>query len=333
MFQFTACYKNSIGRWWMLVVLVSLSALMASCNRSEKTASDKSAQKTFATPAEAGATLQQAAKSGDQTALLEIFGPDSKEVLFSGDAVKDKNSLQEFIAAYDQMHRWDGIKAGGQVLYIGADNYPFPIPLGQNSDGRWSFDTAAGKDEILARRIGKGELTAITALDSLVDAERDYFNQTHDGDTTKQYAQKFVSDEGKQNGLYWPASQAETPSPLGAVGEFAKSLGYTNAAGKPQPFNGYYFQILDRQRDEATGRTKDYVVDGKMTRGFAILAYPAEYRNSGIMTFIVDENGVIYQKDLGDKTQDVAVAMADYNPGDGWIRVVEEEPQYVAKKK
>ena len=333
MLQISGCSKNSAGRLWMLIVLVALGILTASCNKSEKTTAEKSAQKTFATPAEAGAAFLQAAKSGDQTALLEIFGPGGKEVLFTGDATKDKDHLQDFVAAYSQMNRWGTIKAGGQVLYIGADNYPFPIPLGQNSDGRWYFDTAAGKDEILARRIGKGELSAITALNALVDAEHDYFNQTHDGDDTKQYAQKFVSDDSKQNGLYWPVSSGETPSPLNGLAEFAKSLGYTNAAGKPQPFNGYYFQILDRQRDEASGRTKDYVVDGKMTRGFAILAYPAEYRNSGIMTFIVAENGVIYQKDLGDKTQDVAVAMADYNPGDGWTRVVEAEPQYVAKKK
>ena len=333
MLQLTGCHKNSAGRLWMLVVLVAVCTLTASCNKSEKTTAEKSAQKTFATPAEASAALLQAAKSGDQTALIEVFGPDGKEVLFTGDVTKDKDHLQDFVAAYSQMSRWGAIKAGGQVLYIGADNYPFPIPLGQNSDGRWYFDTAAGKDEILARRIGKGELSAITALNALVDAEHDYFNQTHDGDDTKQYAQKFVSDDSKQNGLYWPVSSGETPSPLNGLAEFAKSLGYTNAAGKPQPFNGYYFQILDRQRDEASGRTKDYVVDGKMTRGFAILAYPAEYRNSGIMTFIVAENGVIYQKDLGDKTQDVAVAMADYNPGDGWTRVVEAEPQYVAKKK
>lgn len=333
MLQLTGSYKNSAGRLWMLVALVAVSALMASCNKSEKTTPKESAQKTFATPAEAGAAFLQAAKSGDQTALLEIFGPDGKEVLFTGDATKDKDHLQDFVAAYTQMNRWGAIKPGGQVLYIGADNYPFPVPLDQGSDGRWSFDTAAGKDEILARRIGKGELSAITALDALVNAEHDYFNRTHDGDKVKQYAQKFVSDDGKQNGLYWPVSSGETPSPLDGLAEFAKSLGYTNANGKPQPFNGYYFQILDRQRDEASGRTKDYVVDGNMTRGFAILAYPAVYRDSGIMTFIVDENGVIYQKDLGDKTQDVAVAMAEYNPGDGWTRVVEEEPQYVAKKR
>jgi hypothetical protein len=333
MLLLTGCYKNSAARLCMLALLVILPMSVVSCNKSDHANAPKAAQITFGSPAEAGAALIQAAKSEDQTALLEIFGPESKEVLFSGDAVEDKNHLQEFIAAYDQMNRWSKLKAGGQFLYIGADNYAFPIPLDQNSAGRWYFDTAAGKDEILARRVGKGELAAIAVLNNLVDGERDYFNQTHDGDKTKQYAQKFISDDGKQNGLYWPVSQGETASPLGALAEFAKSLDYTNSSGKPQPFNGYYFQILDKQGDKANGGTKDYVVDGKMTRGFAILAYPAVYRNSGIMTFIVDQDGVIYEKDLGDKTQDVAVAMAEYNPGDGWARVAEEEPQYVAKKR
>jgi hypothetical protein len=219
------------------------------------------------------------------------------------------------------MNRWRPIKAGGEILYTGADNYPFPIPLGQNPSGQWYFDTAAGKDEILARRIGKGELTAIEACGAIADAQRQYFTQTHDDDKVKQYAQKFVSDEGKHNGLYWPAPEGQTPSPLGQLGDFAKAAGYTNAGDKPQPFNGYYFQILTKQGDKPQGGAKDYIVDGKMTAGFAVLAYPAEYRNSGIMTFIIDKDGTIYQKDLGEKTADVAVATTEYNPGDGWDSV------------
>jgi hypothetical protein len=192
------------------------------------------------------------------------------------------------------------------------------IPLDRNASGQWSFDTAAGKDEILARRIGKGELTAIAACGAIADAQTQYYAQTHDGDKVKQYAQKFVSDEGKHNGLYWQVAEGDTPSPLGQLGDFAKAAGYTNTGGKPQPFNGYYFQILIKQQDSAQGGTRNYIVNGKMTDGFAILAYPAEYRNSGIMTFVVDKRGVIYQKDLGEKTTDVAAAMTEYNPGDGW---------------
>jgi Protein of unknown function (DUF2950) len=315
-----------ISRVAMFPALVAVIILLSSCSKQENAATEKpAAQKTFASPEDAGAAFFEAAKSGDQAALIAIFGPDAKDVLFSGDPVKDKDALQDFVAAYSQMNRWRPIKAGGEILYTGADNFPFPIPLGQNPSGQWYFDTAAGKDEILARRIGKGELTAIEACGAIADAQQQYFSQTHDGDTVKQYAQKFVSDEGKQNGLYWPASEGQAPSPLGQLGDFAKAAGYTNAGDKPQPFNGYYFQILTKQGDKTQGGAKDYVVDGKMTGGFAILAYPAEYRNSGIMTFIVNKDGTVYQKDLGEKTTDVAVTMAEYNPGDGWDGVVGTE--------
>ncbi len=306
----------------MFTASFALIIALSSCTKSE---TPKVAQKSFASPAEAGAAFLEAAKSGDQEALLAIFGPDAKGVLFSGDAVKDKNVLQDFAAAYTQMNRWREIKAGGEVLYVGADNYPFPIPLDKNSAGQWSFDTAAGKDEILARRIGKGELTAIAACGALADAQEQYFGQTHDGDNTKQYAQKFVSDEGKQNGLYWNASEGQSPSPLGQVVDFAKALGYTSSGDKPQPFNGYYFQILSKQGDKAPGGAKDYVANGKMTGGFGILAYPADYRNSGIMTFIIGKDGTVYQKDLGEKTSEAAAAIAEYNPGDGWNKVAGTE--------
>jgi hypothetical protein len=229
--------------------------------------------------------------------------------------------MQNFVTVSDQMNRWRPIKAGGQMLYIGADNYVFPIPLDQNASGQWSFDTDAGKDEILARRIGKGELAAIAGSQAIADAQQQYFSGTHGGDSTKQYAQKFVSDQGKQNGLYWPVPDGQPPSPLGDLGDFAKFMGYTNAGSKPQPFNGYYFRILTKQGEAAAGGAKDYIANGKMTGGFAVLAYPAEYRNSGIMTFLVGKDGVVYQKDLGEKTADVAAALTEYNPGTGWNKV------------
>jgi len=291
--------------------------VLTTCNKLQKSASEPT-QKTFASPADAGSAFREAATSGDQNALLAIFGPDSKGVLFSGDAIKDKDYLQYFVTAYDQMHRWREIKAGGEFLYIGADNYSFPIPLGQNPAGRWYFDTAAGKDEILARRIGKDELTAMAACSAIADAEQQYFTQTHEGDTAKQYAQKFISDEGKQNGLYWPVSEGQPTSPFEDVRDFAKAAGYTNAGEKPQPFNGYYFRFITKQGDEAKGGAKDYIVNGKMTGGFAVVAYPAAYRDSGIMTFIIGTDGTVYQKDLGEQTTDVAASMAEYNPGDGW---------------
>lgn len=316
------------SRGWMLVLLFVMLIPLVSCNNAGKPTAEKkdqiaeeTAQKTFASPEDAGAAFVEAAKAGDQTALLAMFGQDGRQVLFTGDAANDKGSLQEFVAAYNQMHRWEKIKAGGEVLHIGADNYPFPIPLGQNPSGRWYFDTAAGRDEILARRIGKGESTAIAACEASADAEHQYFNETHDGDKIKQYARKFSSDPGRQNGLYWPVSEGQTPSPLGQLGEFAKALGSADPSDAPKQFNGYYYRILTKQGDKEKGGPKDYIVNGKMTRGFAILAYPAEYRNSGIMSFIVGTDGIMYQKDLGEKTAEVAAGNTEFNPGDGWSRV------------
>jgi hypothetical protein len=314
--------KTLVARLAMFVALLALITSLGACNKQENTGPEKASQKTFASPEDAGAALLDAAKSGDQATLLAIFGPDTKEVLFSGDPVKDKDAFQDFVTRYTQMHRWHQIKAGGQMLSAGADNWVFPIPLGQNPSGQWYFDTAAGRDEILARRIGKGELTAMVACTAIAQAEDEYFSQTHDGDKVKQYAQKLISDEGKRNGLYYPVAAGQAPSPLEYVRDFAKAAGYTNAGDKPQPFDGYYFRILTKQGDKAEGGAKNYIANGKMTGGFAVVAYPAEYRNSGIMTFIVAKDGVVYQKDLGEKTTDEGASMTDYNPGDGWSPVV-----------
>ena len=291
---------------------------LISCKSAENVEPHKPVPKTFASPADAGAALFEAAKSGDQQALLAIFGPDAKEFMSSGDAVSDKNSLQAFVAAYEEMHRWRAIRAGGQMLLTGADNFLFPIPLGQNEAGQWYFDTAAGKDEILARRIGRNELSAIAASSAVARAENEYFSRPRNGEKVKQYTQKLVSDEGKQDGLYWAAAAGQPPSPLEDARDFAKALGYTNAGAKPQPFEGYYFRILTKQGDKAKGGARDYVVDGKMTSGFAVLAFPIEYRNSGIMTFIAGKDGVVYQKDLGENTAAAAQAMSEYNPDDSW---------------
>lgn len=313
-------------RRMLMVALSALSFALASCSKPATTAStapgkadEKPVQATYASPEDAGAALRAAAQSGDDRALLVIFGPDGKAILSSGDVVKDKATLTDFVAAYDQMHRWREIKAGGEMLYVGADNFQFPIPLGKSSAGQWQFDTAAGKDEILARRIGRDELVALAACAAVARAQEQYFNRAHDGDDVKQYAQKLVSDEGRQNGLYWPVASGQPPSPLGGVGDFAKAAGYTSAgAAAPQPFEGYYFKILTRQGDNAKGGARDYLVNGKLTGGFAVLAYPAEYRDSGIMTFLIGTDGVVYQKDLGENTVTLSEALTEYNPGDGW---------------
>ena len=305
---------------------------LASCNESHKVTAEKakataeqSTPKTFNSPDDAGAALLEAAKSNDQNALLAIFGPDGNEVLFTGDSAKDKDSLQDFVAAYDQMHRWGEIKAGGEVLQIGADNYTFPIPLGQNASRQWYFDTAAGKDEILARRIGRNERTAIVACRAVADAEHEYFTRAHDQAAVKQYTDKFGSDPGLQNGLYWPVSTGQTPSPLGRLDDFAKALGTTDSGAAHKQFKGYYYRILTKQGEDAKGGAQDYIVNGRMTRGFAVLAYPVRYRDSGIMSFIAGTDGLVYQKDLGPQTADVAATLADYNPGNGWTLVPRTE--------
>src|SRR6516162_1256739 len=290
-----------------VVMIISLAACGRASDTAPAAAAPQPAQRSFASPEEAGAAVLAAAQAGDRAALLTIFGPDAKELLSSGDAVKDQDDMRDFVAAYTQMHRWRKIKAGGEMLYIGADNFLFPIPLDEKSPGAWQFDTAAGRDE----------LAAIAACTTLANAQAQYVSQTHHADSVKQYAQRIVSDAGKQDGLYWPVSNAQAPSPLEDVAEFAKAAGYTSATNSSQPFNGYYFRVLTRQGDKAPGGAKDYIVNGNMTGGFAFLAYPAEYRNSGIMSFIVGPDGVVYQKDLGENTAAAAAAMTEFNPGDG----------------
>ena len=307
-----------------LVVGLALFASTTSCNRGGTNTAGKSgeggnvAPKTFDSPAAAGAALFEAAKAGDQNALVEIFGSEGKDFVYSGDSVKDKNAMQTFVDKYSRMNRWDARKSGDEILYIGADNFAFPIPLSKNSSGKWAFNTAAGKDEVLARRIGDGELTTIGVLTEVANAQQEYFSQNH------QFAQKFISDGGQRNGLYWPVSAGQHSSPLGGLVDVAKALGYSQS-DKPQPFNGYYYKILTRQGDAAKGGAKDYIAGGKMTGGFAVIAWPAKYRDSGIMTFLVGKDGMVYQKDLGEKTTETAAAITDYNPGDGWTVILAPE--------
>jgi len=208
------------------------------------------------------------------------------------------------------------------MLITGADNKTFPIPVAKNAAGQWYFDTAAGKEEILARRIGKNEIAAIDICAAIAEAQRQYFSQRHDG--TSQYAQKFISDEGKQNGLYWPSAEGQPKSPLGPAVAYATVEGYKIKANDHHPFWGYYFVMLDRQGPEAKGGAKSYVVNGKMSGGFAVLAYPAQYGDSGIMTFIINQNGVAFEKDLGKTTEPMAGAITEFNPDKSWKPV---EPQ------
>ena len=294
---------------------------LAACSKPAKPAVGE-----FATPEDAGNALLAAGKAGDQNALLAIFGPDSKELIFSGDSVEDKAVISEFVRQYGVMHRWRKMVDGSQILLIGATNFPFPIPLKKNSDGQWYFDTASGRDEVLSRRVGRNELAIIDVCRAVASAQKQYFSQLHDGATTKQYAMKFISDPGKQNGLYWQSPQGQPQSPLGPLAAFATSEGYTVKPDAHTPFHGYYFRMLQGQSDKAKGGAKDYMVDGKMVRGFAFVAYPAAYGNSGVMSFIINQDGVLYQKDLGKTTADTATAMTKFDPDAGWSPVQQLPP-------
>jgi hypothetical protein len=303
---------STIGRTRLL--LLSLIIPLAACSKS-----DKPSYRMFASAEDAGKGLLEAAKSGDQNAMLLIFGPESKEMIFSGDAVQDKATADTFVAAYGVMHRWRKMPDEAQILLIGADNFAFPIPLKKTSTGQWFFDTAAGKDEILARRIGRNELAVIDVCAALADAQAEYLSQRHEG--TKQYAQKFISDVGKQNGLYWESQEGQPRSPLGPLAAFATAEGYSVKPNAHMPFHGYYFHMLSRQGSHAQGGAKDYIVDGKMVGGFAFVAYPAEYRDSGVMTFIMNQDGVLLQKDLGKTTTQLATSIAEFDPDSGWSSV------------
>ena len=315
--------KVIISRCCAAVALLVLVISFASCNKSpEKPSATEAAQKTFASPDEAAKALVEAAKAGSHDGLVAIFGPGSQEVIFSGDTAVDKANFDNFTAAYATMNRWRKQTDGSEVLYLGADNNPFPIPLKKNSAGQWYFDTAAGKDEILSRRIGDNELAAMDVVAAMAGAQAEYFSQRHDG--VKQYAQKFISDEGKQNGLYWKSSEGQPKSPLGPLAAFAAATeGFTPEAGKQQPFHGYFYRILTKQGADAKGGTRDYVVNGKMTGGFAFVAYPEKYGDTGITTFIINQNGIVYEKNLGKDTAELAKAMAEFNPDKTWNPVPE----------
>lgn len=273
-------------------------------------------QQTFPSASEAAQALVEAVQKNDQPQLLKILGPTAKDIVSSGDDAEDKNDRTQFVRKYRRMHRLVTEPDGTTTLYIGAENWPTPIPLVHKGD-TWYFDTAAGKEEVLYRRIGKNELSAIQVCRELVDAQKEYYAKPHDGDKNE-YAQKLYSDPGKHNGLYWQTSAGETPSPIGPLVASAAREGYGDAAKQEhQPFQGYYFQILTGEK-EKRGKEQSYVIDGKMTRGFAFVAYPAEYRSSGVMTFVVNQDGVVYEKDLGPRTSEVVKTLDRYERDASW---------------
>ncbi len=277
-------------------------------------------QKTFASAENAVKALVAAAKNNDSKELTAIFGAGSKELIFSGDAVADKQRHERFAKSYEENNRL--VQQGNDmVLVIGKGDWPFPIPLVKKADG-WVFDTAAGKEEILNRRIGENELNTIQVMLAIVDAQREYAIKDRNRDGLLEYAQKFVSDSGKKNGLYWDAKQGELQSPLGPIMVQARREGYQGKpSGSPSPYHGYYFRLLNAQGKDASGGAYSYMWRGKMIGGFALVAYPAEYDNSGVMSFIVNHDGKVSQKDLGKNTVAVAKGMTVYNPDKTWTEV------------
>jgi len=292
----------------MLVVLASGAALAAS---------GKNAQKSFASPEEAVKSLMQAVRSNDTKLLLAILGPGSKEIVSSGDPVDDKATRERFATLFDEKNTIDGAESGRAVLTFGNEESRFPIPL-VKSGKVWRFDAMAGKEELLNRRIGRNELKVIEVLQAYVDAQREYAATDWEGDGSWEYAQKVRSTPGKKDGLYWSTKEGESESPLGPLAAEAAREGY----GKENTaLHGYYFRILKGQGKDASGGAFDYVVNGKMVLGFAMAAYPAQYGSSGIMTFIVNQNGIVYQKNLGKNSARIATSMARFNPDKSWKKV------------
>jgi len=312
--------------WANLPKLAAVTILLVGCF-STRSIAQQQGQKTFSSPEDASNALVTAAQGNDEEAMLEILGPDGKQIVSSGDEAEDAHNRANFVKKYQEMHRLMKEPDGTVTLYIGAENWPTPIPI-VHKGNLWYFNTAAGKKEILYRRIGRNELSAIRVCQELVAAEKEY-RSTHD-----EYARKIFSDEGQHNGLYWKATGGETQSPIGPLVAAAFTEGYAKSqAGALTPYRGYYYRILTRQGKNGPGGAKSYIENGKMTAGFAFVAYPAEYRSSGVMTFIVNEDGVVYQKDLGKRTEVLAKALKVDNPNSTWRKAEDQQEETAGEQK
>lgn len=303
--------------------LAMVAVLLAACLPAPSMA-QQSGQKTFSSAEDASKALVTAAQSNDEKTLLEILGRDGKQIVSSGDNVEDAESRANFVQRYHEMHRLVREPDDTTVLYIGAHNWPWPIPL-MHKANTWYFDTEAGKKEILYRRVGRNEMSAIRVCQELAASEKEYSAQH------SEYAQKIFSDEAHHDGLYWKAANGEPQSPIGPLVASAAPQSFAQSQdGAPTPYRGYYFHILAGQGKNSPGGAKSYFANGKMTEGFAFVAYPAEYRSSGVMTFIVSEDGVVYEKDLGKKTDTLAPAMKEYDPTSKWQKAEEQQQEETA---
>jgi hypothetical protein len=318
---------NRIMNEWMLTVVaavVTLGAMPAMAAepaaKPGTTAPAKSVavtQATYASPEDAAKALYDAVKAHDVKAIYKVFGPGSDKVIYTGDAVADQQMRERFLAAYDKVIKIDREGDAKAILLVGEQEYPIPFPLVKGSKG-WTFDAKAGAEEIINRRIGENELFAIKSCLAYGDAQQEYAEADRDGDGLIEYAQKFRSSEGKRDGLFWPTTEGEPLSPLGPLAAQVKSEGYSAKDANPVPLHGYYFRVLTGQGKDAPGGAYDYLVKGNLIGGYALVAYPARWGASGVMTFICNHDGVVYQKNLGEKTAEVASKMAAFNPDASW---------------
>lgn len=297
----------------LLAACIAMSAVVAA-----SVATSIPAEASFATPQEAVDALVSATRSGRAAMLARVLGLAGASLIRSGDAVADRSARQRFVAAYDSNHRIELEGSAKAVLIVGAQSWPMPIPLVRTASG-WQFDTAAGREEILDRRIGRNELAVIQVCRAYVEAQREFATLTVRSGAGTEYAQHFMSRGRAHDGLYWPTPPGQPQSPLGPLVAQARAGGYLPGnGGKPHPYYGYYFRILTGQGPHAPGGAKSYLVKGRMTGGFALLAYPATYGDSGIMTFMVNQNGIVFQKNLGRQTTKVAAAIERYDPDTSW---------------
>jgi Protein of unknown function (DUF2950) len=307
---------NTKTRKWKQGILAAVAIVALGFTVVRTTAKGKGqTPMTFQTPEEAGKALEQAAKNGNRATLSRILGGETKALLMTGDTEADKAGLRGFTSKYQQMNRWVEMSDGSQILYIGADNFAFPVPLAKNASGRWYFDGVAGAEELRARQVGRNELLAIDACAAVANAEQIYAENYREAG---EYAQRIISSPGKQDGLYWPVSQGEPSSPLGHLSQFPKASLAAVSGDQPFVIDGYSLRILTAQGDEASGGAANYMVNGKMTGGFAILATPVKYGETGIMTFLTGPNGMVYESDLGPDTAKISASIQEFNPTEEW---------------
>ena len=302
--------------WQRLLAVTLLTVILAGLG---SPASGAGTQRRFETLEEATQALIAAIRAGDQKELVAILGQQGKGLVSSGDPVADRRVGNRFVALYDEQHRFEA--GGGKVvLVVGREDFPFAIPIVPDGPS-WRFDTAAGREEIINRRIGQNELNTIQVVLAYVDAQREYYARDPDNNGLLQYARAFGSTPGKRDGLYWPTKPGERPSPLGPLVVRARGEGYSKTSAAPVPYWGYYYRILTAQGEDAPGGAYDYLAHGRLMGGFALVAYPAQYGSSGVMTFLVNHDGVVYQKDLGPNSAAIARAMKEFNPDSTWKKI------------